>query len=63
MKCAAMRIGEGFCDEADVRFLLRALNIERYDDAVEVVLRYFDESRIPQKTWYALEELLEGEPD
>ncbi len=59
LKCAAMRIGEGFRDEADVRFLLRALNIERYEDAVAVVLRYFDEERIPQKTWYALEELLE----
>jgi hypothetical protein len=58
MKCAAMRIGEGFRDESDVRFLLRALNIERYDDAVEIVLRYFDEERVPQKTWYALEELL-----
>lgn len=61
LKCAAMRIGEGFRDEADVRFLLRALNIERYEDAVEIVLRYFDEKRIPQKTWYALEELLEPE--
>ena len=63
LKCAAMRIGEGFRDEADVRFLLRALNIERYEDAVEIVLRYFDEKRIPQKTWYALEELLEPETD
>ncbi len=60
MKCAAMRIGEGFRDEADVRFLLRALNIEKYDDAVEVVVRYFDAERIPQKTWYALEDLLDA---
>jgi hypothetical protein len=58
MKCAAMRIGEGFRDEDDVRFLLRALNIEQYKDAVEIVLRYFDEERLPQKTWYALQELL-----
>lgn len=63
LKCAAMRIGEGFRDEADVRFLLRALNIQRYEDAVEIVLRYFDEKRIPQKTWYALEELLEPGTD
>jgi hypothetical protein len=62
MKCAAMRIGAGFRDEADVRFLLRALNIERYEDAVEIVLRYFDEERIPQKTWLALVELLEPGP-
>ena len=62
MKCAAMRIGKGFRDEADVRFLLRALNIERYDDAVEIVLRYFDEERVPQKSWHALEELLTPGP-
>jgi hypothetical protein len=31
--CASMRIGEGFHDEADVRFLLRALNIERFDSS------------------------------
>ncbi len=59
LKCAAMRIGEGFRDEEDVRFLLRALNVERYEDAVEIMLRYFDRERIPQKTWYALEEILE----
>ncbi|MCK6529778.1 hypothetical protein L6R50_20215 [Myxococcota bacterium] len=60
LKCAAMRLGKGFRDEADVRYLLRALNIERFADAQEIVLRYFDEDRLPQKTWYALEELLGG---
>lgn len=40
--------------------LLRALNTERYQDAVEIVRRYFEEKRLPQKRWYALEELLEG---
>lgn len=44
------------------QMLLRALNIERYQDAVTIVLRYFDEGRIPQKTWCALEELLEDRP-
>ena len=58
MKCVAMRIRKGFRDEEDVRFLLRALNIERYEDAVEIVLSYFDEDRIPAKTWLALEEIL-----
>jgi hypothetical protein len=58
MKCAAMRIGEGFQDEADVRFLLRALNVELYAEAEAIVLRYFDQDLVPQKTWYALQELL-----
>ncbi len=61
MKCLAMRIGKGFRDEEDVRFLLRVLNIERYEDAVELVLSYFEEDRIPPKTWLALEEILRGD--
>lgn len=38
MKCLAMRLGEEFHDEEDVRFLLRYLNITRYDNAVDVVV-------------------------
>jgi hypothetical protein len=60
MKCLAFRIGEGFHDEADVRFLLRLLEIERYDAALAVIGRYYPIERLPQKTLYALEELLGG---
>jgi hypothetical protein len=58
MKCLAMRLGEEFQDEQDVRFLLRYLNITRYDAAVEVVARYYPIERVPQKALYALEEML-----
>lgn len=58
MKCLAMRLGEEFQDEQDVRFLLRFLNITRYEAAVEVVARYYPIERVPQKTLYALEEIL-----
>ena len=58
MKCLAMRLGEEFQDEQDVRFLLRYLNITRYEAAVEVVARYYPIERVPQKTLYALEEML-----
>jgi len=34
MKCLAFRLGPEFHDETDVRFLLRYLNIERYDAAI-----------------------------
>ena len=64
MKCLAMRLGEGFHDEEDVRFLLRYLNLTDYAKALEVVARYYPRERLPQKTLYALEELLvspEGE--
>ena len=59
MKCLAMRLGVGFHDEDDVRFLLRYLNLTDYGKALEIVTRYYPKERIPQKTLYALEELLE----
>jgi len=58
MKCLAMRLGAEFHDEEDVRFLLRLLDLRSYDQALEIVTRYYPLERIPQKTLYALEELL-----
>jgi len=58
MKCLAFRLGAEFHDEGDVRFLLRLLGIERYDAAVEAITRYYPLERFPQKTLYALEEML-----
>lgn len=58
MKCLAMRIGEEFQDEADVRYLLRHLNIERYDQALAVISEYYPRERFPQKAFYALAEIL-----
>ena len=59
MKCLPMRLGEGFHDEDDVRFLLRYLNLTDHREALEVVTRYYPRERFPQKALYALEELLE----
>lgn len=58
MKCLSMRIGKEFHDEADVRYLLRFLNIEAYQDALSIITRYYPLERFPQKTLYALEEIL-----
>jgi hypothetical protein len=58
MKCLAFRLGAEFHDEADVRYLLRYLNIERYDAALAVITRYCPQERFPQKAFYALEEIL-----
>lgn len=60
MKCLAMRLGEEFHDEADVRYLLRDLDIERYDAAIGVLGRYYPEKQFPQKTLYALQEMLDA---
>jgi len=58
MKCLAMRIGAEFHDEDDVRYLLRHLDIRTYEQAVAVITRYYPIERFPQKTLYALAELL-----
>lgn len=60
MKCLAMRLGEEFHDLDDVRFLLRLLNISTYDVACEMISRYYPLEKFPQKTLYALAELLSG---
>ena len=58
MKCLAMRIGAEFHDEDDVRYLLRHLDIRTYEQAVTAITRYYPLDRFPQKTLYALTELL-----
>lgn len=60
MKCLAMRIGEEFRDVDDVRYLLRHIGVQTYDDALAIISKYYPAERFPQKTLYALEELLEG---
>jgi len=61
MKCLAMRIGEEFQDVDDIRYLLRHIGIRSYDDALEVIAKYYPVERFPQKTLYALEEILEND--
>lgn len=60
MKCLALRIGEEFHDLDDVRYLLRYLNLTTPAQALEIIGRYYPLDRFPQKTRYALEELLPG---
>ncbi len=61
MKCLAMRIGEEFHDIADIRYLLRHLNIESYQQALDIISDYYPIDRFPQKTMYALKEILEDQ--
>jgi Nucleotidyltransferase of unknown function (DUF6036) len=58
MKCLSMRIGTEFHDEDDVRYLLRHLDIRTQDKALAVITKYYPLERFPQKTLYALAELL-----
>ena len=58
MKCLSMRLGAEFQDERDIQFLLRYLNIDDYEQAVAIISKYYPLERFPQKTLYALEEML-----
>jgi hypothetical protein len=58
MKCLSARIGEEFHDIADIRYLLRYLNLTEFGQAREIIGRYYPLERFPQKTLYLLEELL-----
>ncbi|EKD41582.1 MAG: hypothetical protein ACD_73C00644G0002 [uncultured bacterium] len=60
MKCLAMRLGEEFHDLEDVRYLIRNLNLVTYDQVLEVITRYYPLEQTPQKTLYALEDLVDG---
>ncbi len=60
LKCLSMRIGAEFHDEDDVRYLLRHLDITRREQALDIIARFYPLERFPQKTLYALEELLPG---
>ena len=58
MKCLAFRIGAEFHDEDDVRYLLRLMDVRSHEQAVQIITRYYPLERFPQKTLYALAELL-----
>ncbi len=61
MKCLAMRIGEEFQDVEDIKYLLRYLNLRTYQETLDLIVRYYPLERFPQKTLYALEEILGGD--
>ena len=61
MKCLAMRIGEEFQDLDDIRYLLRHIGLSKYQDALAIIANYYPIEQFPQKTLYALEELLEND--
>ncbi|MDQ6610900.1 MAG: hypothetical protein M3Y64_00590 [Gemmatimonadota bacterium] len=59
LKCMSMRLGAEFHDLADVRYLLRHLDIQTASAAMKIVTQYFDAAQVPLKTHLALEELLD----
>jgi hypothetical protein len=58
MKCMAMRLGAESRDQDDVRFLLRLLDVQSVEQAVKIITKYYPPEQIPQKTLYAIPDLL-----
>ena len=54
-----MRIGEEFHDVADIRYLIRHLNLESYKTVCEVVAQYYPLENFRLKTLYALQEIMQ----
>ena len=55
----AMRIGEEFQDVADIRYLIRYLNLVFYKEVCKIIVQYYPLDKYPQKTLYALQEIME----
>lgn len=58
MKCLALRTGHGFQDEADILYLIRNLGVRQYDDAEEILRRYYPIDQYPKRNLLALRELI-----
>jgi hypothetical protein len=59
---AVKHIGAEFQDEEDVRLLLRLLDVRSRAQALSIITKYCPLERFPQKTLYALEDLLPKGP-
>ena len=60
MKCQALRLGEGYRDEEDIRYLLRNLGLRRYEDATAILEQYFPLESYKPTALAAVRELLSG---
>lgn len=63
MKCMASRIGStgDADDKADIRFLLKHLDLKSSDAALEMIARYYPPERTPIRAKYLIEEILAEE--
>ena len=57
MKCLSMRLGRDQADLDDIRFLMAHLGIQRAEQVLDLVEKYYPVQQILPKTRFALEEL------
>jgi hypothetical protein len=58
MKAISMRIMPESSDIDDLRLLIRILKIKTVEEGIDIVKKYYPEKLIPQRTYYALDELI-----
>jgi hypothetical protein len=58
MKCMSMRIGAESSDIDDIKTLLKHLKIKKAEDVFDLIEKYYPQNQIPQKTFYAIDEIL-----
>ncbi|MCK4763911.1 MAG: hypothetical protein KAW12_17045 [Candidatus Aminicenantes bacterium] len=59
MKSISMRIGIESSDIDDVKYLIDYLELDTLDDIFDIIQKYYPKSQIPQKTYYAIEEIFQ----
>lgn len=60
MKSISMRIGVESSDISDIKFLINYLRLRQLEDILDIVKKYYPKNQIPQKTYYALEEIFQS---
>ena len=59
MKSISMRIGVESSDIDDIKYLIKHLKLKNTDDIFDIIKKYYPRDQIPQKTYYAMEEILQ----
>jgi hypothetical protein len=59
MKSISMRIGVESSDINDIKYLIKHLKLKKTDDIFSIIKKYYPQDQIPQKTYYAMEEILQ----
>jgi hypothetical protein len=58
MKAISMRITPESSDIEDLKLLIRIVKIKTVEDGIDIIKKYYPEKLIPQRTYYALDELI-----
>ena len=58
MKAISMRIMPESSDIEDLKLLIKIVKIKTVEEGIDIIKKYYPEKLIPQRTYYALDELI-----